>query len=92
MLAKQSGRVFNLDWGLLTNSWRKKRAESLAVSRVGGDVPVEGAVSTESKRRVSGAWVQGNCGWFIVAGTDRSRAVAVRQPPLIFTFQVCVYK
>lgn len=44
MLSKQSGRVFNLDWGLLKNSWRKE-AGKLAVSRVGRDVPAQRAVS-----------------------------------------------
>lgn len=86
VLAKQSERVFNLGWGLLTNFWRKK-AGRFAVSRVGGDVPAEGAVSTKSKWQ----WVQGNCPWFIAARTHRSRALDLRQPSWIFTFQVCVF-
>lgn len=59
MLAKQSGRIFNSGWGLLTNSWRK-RAGRLAVSRVGGDVPAEVAVSSKPQRQV-----QGNGGWVV---------------------------
>lgn len=50
MLAKQSGRIFNLGWGLLTDSWREK-AGRLAVSRVGRNMPAEEAGSTESKRQ-----------------------------------------
>ena len=76
MLAKQSGRLFNLGWGLLTNSWREK-AGRLAVSRVGREMPTEEARSTASKRQC----VQGNRSWFIAAGTDRSRALVLRQPP-----------
>ena len=47
---KQSGRIFNLGWGLLTDSWREK-AGRLAVSRVGRNMPAEEAGSTESKRQ-----------------------------------------
>lgn len=43
MSSKQSGRGLNLGWGLLKTSWREK-AGRLAVSRVGEDVPAEGAV------------------------------------------------
>lgn len=57
------------------------------MSRVGREMPAEEAGSTASKRQ----WVQGNRSWFIAAGTDRSRALVLRQPPRIFTFQVCVF-
>lgn len=50
MLAKQSGRVFNLGWGLLTNSWREE-AGRLAVSRVGRDMPAEEAGPQSPKGR-----------------------------------------
>lgn len=47
MSSKQSRRVFNLDWGLL-KKFLEDKSRKVGREWVGGDVPAEGAVLTNS--------------------------------------------